>query len=122
MNRRLTHLAMLGLALAAGASASAVATAAPGEIPPAWVGRYQAQVISATSGKEGDAVSSFGKGMTQTTLMLHEKFPEGWDYGACALTWARECFARNQSAMFPAEPLVNANVPLTISNVDPRAN
>lgn len=70
MNRRLTHLAMLGLALAAGASASAVATAAPGEVPPAWVGRYQAQVISATSGKEGDAVSSFGKGMTQTTLML----------------------------------------------------
>ncbi|MCU0759808.1 MAG: hypothetical protein MUF07_11530 [Steroidobacteraceae bacterium] len=50
--------------------AASPASAAPGEIPPAWVGRYQAQVISATSGKEGDAVTSFGKGMTQTTLML----------------------------------------------------
>lgn len=59
---------------------------------------------------------------TATTLMLHHKFPEGWDYGACALEWARECFARNQSAMFAAEPLVNAAPPLTISNVDPRQN
>ena len=42
----------------------------PGEIPAAWVGRYQAQVVSATSGKEGDAVSTFGKGLSQTTLML----------------------------------------------------
>jgi hypothetical protein len=50
--------------------AAPAAHAAPGEIPAAWVGRYQAQVVSATSGKEGDAVSTFGKGMTQTTLML----------------------------------------------------
>jgi hypothetical protein len=49
---------------------SPIATAAGGEIPAAWVGRYQAQVISATSGKDGDAVTTFGKGMTQTTLML----------------------------------------------------
>jgi len=56
------------LLIAAGTTPAAAA--APGEIPAAWVGRYQAKVVSATSGKEGDAVSAFGKGMTQTTLML----------------------------------------------------
>ncbi len=67
------HAAMRGARLAAlGAALTLVpaAAAAPGEIPAAWVGRYQAKVLSATSGKENDAVSTFGKGMTQTTLML----------------------------------------------------
>lgn len=70
MNRQLTRIAALGVAYIVGAAGASVATAAPGEIPAAWVGRYQAQVVSATSGKEGDAVSTFGKGLSQTTLML----------------------------------------------------
>lgn len=64
------RIAAFVVALATGTAATSIASAAPGEIPAAWVGRYQAQVVSATSGKEGDAVSTFGKGMTQTTLML----------------------------------------------------
>ena len=40
------------------------------DIPAEWVGRYQAKVVSARSGMDGDAATSFGQGMTQTTLML----------------------------------------------------
>jgi hypothetical protein len=39
-------------------------------IPDAWVGRYQAKVVSAKSGFDGDAATTFGKGMTSTTLSL----------------------------------------------------
>ena len=62
--------AAAGVALGASAALAPVVAAASGQIPAAWVGRYQAQVISATSGKDGDAVTTFGKGMAQTTLML----------------------------------------------------
>lgn len=40
------------------------------DIPAEWVGRYQAKVVSASSGMDGDRATSFGKGMTQTTLTL----------------------------------------------------
>lgn len=62
--------ACVAMLLAIVATSATALAAAPGEIPAAWVGRYQAKVVSATSGKENDAVSTFGKGMTQTTLML----------------------------------------------------
>ena len=39
-------------------------------IPDAWVGRYQAKVVSARSGHDGDAATTFGKGMASTTLTL----------------------------------------------------
>ena len=61
MNRQLTRIAALGVAYIVGAAGASVTTAR-GEIPAAWVGRYQAQVVSATSGKEGDAVAPFGRG------------------------------------------------------------
>lgn len=40
------------------------------KIPDAWVGRYQARYIRATSGMDGDSSTAFGKGKTQTTLNL----------------------------------------------------
>lgn len=55
--------AILALTLAAPASQSR-------EIPAEWVGRYQAKVVSASSGMDGDRTTSFGKGMSQTTLGL----------------------------------------------------
>ena len=39
-------------------------------IPDAWVGRWQAKVVSAKSGFDGDAATTFGKGMASTTLSL----------------------------------------------------
>ena len=39
-------------------------------IPDEWVGRYQAKVVSASSGMDGDRTTTFGKGMTQTTMSL----------------------------------------------------
>lgn len=50
--------------------ASGPAHAAAGTIPAEWVGRYQAKVVSASSGLDGDATTAFGKGMTQTTINL----------------------------------------------------
>jgi len=40
------------------------------KIPDAWVGRYQARYIRATSGMDGDSSTAFGKGKTQTTMNL----------------------------------------------------
>lgn len=56
------------------------------------------------------------------TLILHHSFPEGWDYGACVLEWARECEAQGLKWIVQAEPLVNAAVRMTMDNVDPRRN
>lgn len=44
--------------------------AGPGKIPAEWVGRYQAKVVSASSGIDGDGTTVFGKGMTQTTINM----------------------------------------------------
>jgi len=56
------------------ASAPGPRPAKPGpqrdRIPDAWVGRYQAKVVSAKSGFDGDASTTFGKGMASTTLSL----------------------------------------------------
>jgi hypothetical protein len=73
-----------GSSAAANAAASAAAAAAAARnaaakrsnpqqrngIPDEWVGRYQAKVVSARSGMDGDRATTFGKGMSQTTLML----------------------------------------------------
>ncbi|MCK9379495.1 MAG: hypothetical protein M0P95_00355 [Sulfuritalea sp.] len=63
---------------ASGRSAAAARSSRPGSagtdrkdrIPEAWVGRYQARYIRATSGMDGDSQTAFGKGMTQTTMNL----------------------------------------------------
>lgn len=48
----------------------AAQAAGPTTIPPEWVGRYQAKVVSASSGIDGDGTTVFGKGMTQTTINM----------------------------------------------------
>lgn len=57
-------------ALAAFAVMLAAPAAQPKDIPAEWVGRYQAKVVSASSGMDGDRATTFGKGMAQTTLTL----------------------------------------------------
>jgi Flp pilus assembly protein TadD len=49
---------------------SGAATARKDKIPDAWVGRYQARFVRATSGMDRDNKTAFGKGMTQTTMDL----------------------------------------------------
>ena len=66
MTARSCHIATLALALLGGASMPAVTK----DIPKEWVGRYQAKVVSASSGMDGDRVTAFGKGMTQTTFSV----------------------------------------------------
>lgn len=63
----IARTAMAAALLLAGPLAEA---ASPGRIPAEWVGRYQARVVSASSGIEGDGTTVFGKGMTQTTITM----------------------------------------------------
>lgn len=49
---------------------SAAHAAGPANVPAGWVGRYQAKVVSASSGIEGDGTTVFGKGMAQTTINM----------------------------------------------------
>lgn len=59
-------IALLGLAFAAQLP---IAQAAD-KIPANWVGRYQATVISASSGFDGDQTTTFGKDRYRTTMNL----------------------------------------------------
>lgn len=60
-------VSMLGLCLLA---ATAAATMQTRRIPASWVGRYQATIVSATSGMDGDQTTVFGQQMYQTTIVL----------------------------------------------------
>lgn len=58
-------------ALLIASTIACVATAASAkDIPAEWVGRYQAKVVSASSGLDGDRTTTFGKDMHQTTMTL----------------------------------------------------
>ncbi len=46
------------------------ATTQAKDIPQSWVGRYQASIVSSTSGMDGDQTTVFGKQMYQTTIAL----------------------------------------------------
>ncbi|MEY4760411.1 MAG: hypothetical protein RLZZ200_267 [Pseudomonadota bacterium] len=56
--------------------------AATPTIPSAWVGRYQAKGVKATSGMDGDRVTTIGKGQGQTSLFVQTQ--------ACATDFTME--------------------------------
>lgn len=56
------------------------------------------------------------------TIVKHHQTPEEWDIGAVTISFAEWCEGRGFRWFAQAEELVNAPVPLTLANVDPRSN
>ena len=62
----MTHHYSVAMAVAAALLALPAVAASPG-IPAEWVGRYQAKVVSASSGMNGDGTTTFGGGNAPAT-------------------------------------------------------